>query len=440
MSRSLASRVARARRARGGFTLVELLVATVAGLIVATSVIALSRDATTTFQEEIRASAAESSLRLAAERLRADIQRAGYMGTPNAYNDPAIERGTNQYGTVYDATHPGIKNMVGLTLTNGGSTDATYTNAATVASYSGFNALNPDTVTVSGNMTTSDQYLGNYMAGQGGCGVARFQFSNDDPAVARLLQTGVRDAFNPARDSAGAPIGAARFMARVFDPGRNRFAIVPVCATSAPGANPGWIDIDGPGIPFPDVQNGITLTSWVANPVQTVRWRVRRSSGASVVNMDPPVFPDARFELVREWLDATLDPYAKGAPIGEAEVVAEYAVDLKLAFTGEDNITTHNVTQLDFEKASILNETWTTSRTNVTPVGPAPQRIRSVRYRLATRASLPDRERNIAPVFGTVGGSNYLYRYCFDAACTGKLARVRTFVGEVSLVNQSRVF
>ena len=188
MSRSLASRVARARRARGGFTLVELLVATVAGLIVATSVIALSRDATTTFQEEIRASAAESSLRLAAERLRADIQRAGYMGTPNAYNDPAIERGTNQYGTVYDATHPGIKNMVGLTLTNGGSTDATYTNAATVASYSGFNALNPDTVTVSGNMTTSDQYLGNYMAGQGGCGVARFQFSNDDPADLPLCE------------------------------------------------------------------------------------------------------------------------------------------------------------------------------------------------------------------------------------------------------------
>lgn len=424
------------RSAARGFTLVELLIATVAGFIVALSVIALSRDATKTFQEEVRASQAETALRLASERLRADIQRAGYMGSANTFTDPYIERGNQATGTFYSGTHPGVEKMLGIYLVNGGSIDATYANATDVANYSGFNQLNPDTLTISGNLTTSDQYLGNYMAGQGSCGGPRFQFSNDDPAVTRLLQQGVVDAFRPARDAAGAPVGT--FMARIYDPSRNRYSIAPVCATSANGANPGWIDIAGD--PFPSVQPGITLTSWVANPVQTVRWRIRRPPNDA--NMDPPRFANGRFELVREWLDATIDPTSKNLSVGMPEVVAEYAVDLKIAFSGETDISTHATASNDFEKATTLNEQWTAPAARITaiPAGLAPQRIRSVRFRLATRASLPDRDLNIPGVFGTPGGSNYIYRYCFDASCTTNLARVRTFVGEVALVNQAKVF
>jgi hypothetical protein len=415
---------------------VELLIATVAGFIVALSVIALSRDATKTFQEEVRASQAETALRLASERLRADIQRAGYMGSANTFTDPYIERGNQATGTFYSGTHPGIEKMLGIYLVNGGSVDVTYTNGSDVASYSGFNQLNPDTLTLSGNLTTSDQYLGNYMAGQGSCGGPRFQFSNDDPAVARLLQQGVVDAFRPARDAAGTPVGT--FMARIYDPSRNRYSIAPVCATSAAGVTPGWIDIAGD--PFPAVQPGITLTSWVANPVQTVRWRIRRPPND--VNMDPPRFANGRFELVREWLDATIDPTSKNLSVGMPEVVAEYAVDLKIAFSGETDISTHATASNDFDKAA-GNELWTSPAARIVaiPAGVAPQRIRSVRFRLATRASLPDRDLNIAPVFGTgANASNYIYRYCFDATCTTNLARVRTFVGEVALVNQAKVF
>ena len=66
--------------------------------------------------------------------------------------------------------------------------------------------------------------------------------------------------------------------------------------------------------------------------------------------------------------------------------------------------------------------------------GPGPQRVRSVRYRLATRAALPDRT---APL-PVPPGAPYIVRYCTDAACA-HAARVRTIMSEVALTNQARM-
>lgn len=78
------------RRHSTGFTLIELAIALTAGLIVAMGIVALSREATRTFHEEVRSAAAEATLRTAIDRLRADIQRAGFMSTANIVADPLL--------------------------------------------------------------------------------------------------------------------------------------------------------------------------------------------------------------------------------------------------------------------------------------------------------------------------------------------------------------
>src|SRR5580658_7590651 len=78
------------RQRQAGFTMIELTVSLVAGLIVAMGIIGLSREATNTFNEEARTTAAEAGLRIAIERLRADVQRAGYMSTGNILVDPGV--------------------------------------------------------------------------------------------------------------------------------------------------------------------------------------------------------------------------------------------------------------------------------------------------------------------------------------------------------------
>ena len=81
-----------ARRRSAGFTLVELTVALLAGLIVAMGIVSLAKESTQTFHEEVRAAAAEAALRTAVDRLGADLARAGYMSTGNVLADTNIAR------------------------------------------------------------------------------------------------------------------------------------------------------------------------------------------------------------------------------------------------------------------------------------------------------------------------------------------------------------
>src|SRR6185369_7203947 len=73
-----------------GFTLLELLVAMVAGLIVVLGAFLLSRGSTRLFADENRVGTAQLNLRLGLDRLRSDIARAGYMTTPNVRLDPDV--------------------------------------------------------------------------------------------------------------------------------------------------------------------------------------------------------------------------------------------------------------------------------------------------------------------------------------------------------------
>src|SRR5277367_5834742 len=86
------SRAFEPRRPRG-FTLIEVLVALSAGVLVSMAAFMLSKDATRFFQHEARVSTAQIALTLAMNRLSGDIQRAGFLSTANVQLDPSVCRG-----------------------------------------------------------------------------------------------------------------------------------------------------------------------------------------------------------------------------------------------------------------------------------------------------------------------------------------------------------
>ena len=87
-----------ARRTRG-FTLVELMISLVMGLIISLAAVGLARTATTTFYEQARVSGVEANVRAASERFRNDLSRASYMSTPNIQWDPKVSRPPGAVGS-----------------------------------------------------------------------------------------------------------------------------------------------------------------------------------------------------------------------------------------------------------------------------------------------------------------------------------------------------
>ena len=78
----------RARRTRhaslAGFTLLELMVALVAGLVAITAIYYVGGASSQHFHEQQRITQTQMSVRMAMEQLRRDIARAGFFGTPNS--------------------------------------------------------------------------------------------------------------------------------------------------------------------------------------------------------------------------------------------------------------------------------------------------------------------------------------------------------------------
>lgn len=458
----------RERAAARGFTLVELLVAMVAGLIVALAVVALSREASNTFHEETRVASAEMQLRTAIDRLRADVARASFMSTGNVYIDPQIltTPGTtvnvaNISATTYKSTAAmSLYSLAGLRLWAGGSAAATPLSA--------YNNLSPDRIDLAGNMTGVEVLGIGGVAGQkaivdgGGCGgVGQRIYLNmlSTPALWRLVgmgPTGTDTTYNAQLVSAFQPVAGSSFIVRVVDNATHKVQYAATCATTSATEPASWnvtasvpqpyIDLDSNAINLPGISPNATI-----NPVHIVRWQL----GASLINPpgDAGVGDPTKYDLTRQYIDA------KGALAGNPEVVAEYAVDLKFAFTVDNladltgNYATAATSPLvvnafeDSSNAVITNATAAGDVTSsVIPYssGPEPQRIRSVRIRLVTRTPMQDRTEPLA-----VSGApnDYLYRYCLAssaATCAQPgapvFARTRTLITEVALPNQARLW
>jgi prepilin-type N-terminal cleavage/methylation domain-containing protein len=72
------------QRKHEGFTLVELMVALVAGVIAISTVYFVGASSSRHFHEQQRVAQTQMGLRMAMEQMRHDIQRAGFLGVPNS--------------------------------------------------------------------------------------------------------------------------------------------------------------------------------------------------------------------------------------------------------------------------------------------------------------------------------------------------------------------
>jgi len=444
------------RSQQRGFTLVELMVSMVAGLIVAMAVVGLSREVTNTFHEESRIATTEMGLRMAADRLRSDLQRAGFGATGNIVFEPkvAIEKsGQAQWKNYSNAS---IVNMAGVYLLRSGSLSATEGSY----SYATRNGLSPDTIEITGNFTSADEYGANMADPHGGCNSgALVRLNNADPAVLRIVSAGDAggNAATTLSDIFAPGVSTAHYMARVTDKsGCYHFA--PVCATSINGVDANgrpiaYVSLDGAkSVLDKDSAAGTRCgvsgnEDFQISPIQRVRWEVKRSVN---VYLDPSAnnHPDAKFDLFRSWLDVD------GAVVGTPELVAEYVVDMKFALTVDQrdisaivndgttdvaNAVAADIKTLDFLETADTNlfaDKPPSPGTGSSTATKGPHRIRAVQFRLASRAAVADRTTTVS-----TGNLGYLYRYCISQSdpCT-EYARVRTVSSEVTLLNQSRLF
>jgi type II secretory pathway pseudopilin PulG len=466
------------RRTQSGFTMVELTVSLVAGLIVALAVAGLSKEATRTFNEEVRVSAAEAALRTAVDRLRADLQRASFMSTPNMQTDPKIATPFGQ-PNVYTAlaaltgaggtAGPGIATLAGIHYQSATTANTTANNGLAL------NAVNPSVapaiIDIGGNMTSVEQFQMQDWSSTGGC--SKINLAATSPAIFRMLNSAPEGgAADPNADTEMLnifqPVAGNQFLVRIYDDtGRSQF--LPTCATPP-------IQVAGMGAvltaptPYVYVQ-GTPLTTnntgglggiggngagrVYVNPVQVVRWEIVGKAsiadkeqavdlnGLSALPTDTTQNDPNKYDLMRSYLNSA------GVWIAaSAEIVAEYAVDLDFAFsveTGDTTGQTSTITTYDFGNANnqlVANQIKTAI---IGPANPDPQRIRSVRFRLVTRTATADRSLNIAPT------APFVYRYCLNsggcpttsaaaALIPPQWARTRTVVTEVALPNQMQAF
>jgi prepilin-type N-terminal cleavage/methylation domain-containing protein len=436
------------RTAQAGFTLIELTVALVAGLIVALGIVGLSREATRSFHEEVRGSAAEATLRTAVDRLRADLQRASYMSTSNIVWDPRIAKAPGALNVAnVPAAMVGILRLAGIHLFSGGSL------ANTPLSLKQPTALSPDAIEIGGNMTSAEQFEIQTITQVGTC--ARLMLSANSPALYRINAIG--PSAQPAElNNVFQPYAGSQFIVRLYDDtGRSQY--LPTCpgaATGFVGATPYVaVSVNGNAILTPQATQslgGVTNTpggrAWV-NPVQIVRWEITSAANEPAqyqnalgnLSLDAGTQDPTKYDLVRSYVDAL------GNAIPQTmEVIAEYAVDLEFAFSVE-NGTPAQPAMLTFAFDDAVNNPLWAGNVSAQPAAQqqAPQHIRVVRARVSTRAAQPDRQVNVA--VANYGTQAFLYRYCINPlGCTNpgalEWARARTLTTEVSLPNQSSNF
>jgi len=430
-----------------GFTLIELLVALLAGMIVTGSAFAFAKAATNSFQQETRSAAATVAGAVGFRRLVADMQRAGFLSTPNIQRDYV-------YGGVAGSVcvqpssaagyASGIQNLASLSVEQGGAyspSDGQNHNDAA-------NGLSPDRITIAGSMTSTEQFPIRTIVVNGGNTDIFLQPASG--AALRTWGTAAKTDVTPWTN-----IFAPGRILRVVDQlGYQYFGVIAATSLSSPGQPMIRLGLpalfmqggtaSGPTNPGCSGINGLAVGA-LANVVNRIRYEIRDLRGVasynsiyatSTLGVSSPV-EDAtgnRFELVRYEIDTNNNSINNPET---RELIAEYAVDLKLGLTVDSRVSgvTPPVPVLQkFDPGQPQVYNWTTLAT--IPSGTAgPERIRSVQIRLMVRSRQADRSSALAgPTLGS-GVSGGLYRYRIPGT-TNRYARVRTFQSDIVLANQ----
>jgi len=398
--------------ARRGFTLVELMVALSGGLFLSITVFALARDTTRFFQREGRMASATLAGMVGFERLKSDIERAGYLSTPNIQADP------NMAALANSGDPAGIFSLASLRISP--ATPNLTANAAFALNAASGQTLTPDQIVLSGSYSATDEFpISDASSGQtiflqlNTVAMARLGYlSTSDPTSQLVLLQNVFGATTGqilrVKDQAGKLyFGQISAITAGDQPSITLASALPV-RSSATGVS---------GL------RGFEVGS-SANVVNLVRYRVMDLQNAAQGAVWAPLFTSSagadgentRTELVRDQLTTNGTTIA-----GTTDVVAEYAVDLRFSVLGQLGVGDPTLTQSGSSDGTF------TGFFAGDGVGGRPQGVRSVRVRLSVRSREADRTTKIA------GG---LYRFQVGPS---SWARVRTFQADVALPNQANV-
>ncbi len=424
-----------------GFTVVEIMVALSAGVLVSMAAFMLSKNATAFFQREARVSSAQLALTLAMNRLTGDIQRASFLSTPNITADQTICSSTSN-------TWPtGLGLLAGINIA--ASTQSTPQSAAQTP------AMTPDQIILGGSMDTSEIYqVQSITAGAGGAPLITLRLPANEPATMRALAglgpteqlaSKMTPIFYPSTTPAS--IVSGRF-AHIYLPDGNThwfgvistFAVDPVTnAISVQLGQPPTLPVQ-PASPC-GVVLGAAGNGWLFSVVSRVKYDIRSLSTAAyagspyaavVQPVSPQVTGDGapgtvgRTELVRTELAADNNEI-----VTSTELVGEYAVDMRFGITVASKVNGNKynptVTTYPFGDANVY------TFANDIAHGGTPELIRAVQVRLATRARAPDRDTGLP-----AGPDGRSLRFLVDPTLGMQpaYARMRTVYGNVALTNQ----
>lgn len=424
------------RATRRGFTLVEVLVALTAGLMVSAAAYMLAQNAMKSFQDESRISSSQVGVALGMSRLTADLQRAGYMASPNVDLDPKLCPSL--------ATWANDRPIAAVRVRDGSS----FSSAAIDASGYDENPTvpKPDVIVITGNMTSAEQfeYRGinagkMYLAANRGPSRRAFEdVGKDVDAFCEIFLPRSASADNPGR------------FARLVEPsGKESYVIVTSCDADVDASG----DLDAVEL---DIIDPVTNTApstvgstcgarpggGLINPVSIIRYRLDEVNEVTDPRWAKAVAPtgpnavtgeDSRLELVREEIapDDAADPFALDIEPSARELVAEFAVDLDVsAVVANADPDLTQPQNLLYYATSIGGEPAPSADTLAAI---APQRFRSVRVRLGTRARVPDRD-EAAPATGVT--TRFLLP---EVGARNKYARMRTLHADVALPNLQQV-
>jgi hypothetical protein len=414
--------------------LVELMVAVTTGMLVAGAAFLLAKVSLGSFQEDARVSAAQYNAVVAMNRLVNDIQRAGYMASPNIRTDP------RRCGVAPPAWF--ADNFVGLRVFDGANGDfngvAAYGTAPNDAlpvevTDPAINNRSPDRVRIFANFTSNELF--------------RYKTINESTTEIHLepasnaMQRVQKEALSP-----GAPTFCGLFpngqLARLLDDkGQETYVQITACNDGFPASvRLTYQLLSGTSLPN-DSSCGAVAGGWI-NPVSVVEYSVQQIMGPDFIagaqdeGLDPSLGPVAEFDandalstgegsrvdlIRREIVGDNI------ADIRQAELVAEFVADFKLQLRFQDPAAAPGVVSIlpdsGFIKAAM----------------PAPEFIRGAGVRLTTRARAPERSGMPAP---PVDEGEPLTRFhVFPAAATNEQqlvhARVRTLSADVHLTNLS---
>jgi len=393
-----------------GFTLVELMVATVAGMFVSITVFTLAKHASAFAMRQSRVADATLQSVIGFERLKADIARAGFLSTPNVAHDPAVCR-----GAIDDPSYPDwLKRLASIRIEAASSPSEESTR----------NGLSPKSLVLAGSYDSHDLF------------VAR-SVTQEAPPVVYLSRTSLGMA-----NIGYEPTTGATALARVFKPGRAlritddgggvQFARI---SGVTGGENPTVTLAAAPGVQFRassvDRCGVRGHGNDFVNVVNFIRYDIKSLSSGhpelAKMYRGGPSYESTRRELVREEVD--VDGVADATTL---ELIAEYAVDLDFSLFVAENESD------PLERLSGADVATYAGNVEGLATGNGPQLIRAVHAWLSVRSQEADRTSALA-LATTAPGPNLLRISVNPTDATQPpFARVRTLQSTIPLPNQMR--